>query len=298
MTARHRLLAEVPAAFARGVCGALGACCRDLELAFDLASCEAKLEADLSRSLEESAGLDFDFDAQAAAACIEDYADAACADGPREPFYVKRNCELMFRGRRAPGEPCSDEIECRARPGEDAYCDFQSDGASGVCAVSRRVHAGRSAPCGGTCRPVDGSPTEACLSFAAAPSDVPDDASLPFCYTSDGLQCSGEPGQRTCQPLVEVGSSCAGNSVACVKGAFCNWETSMCEERRSSGLCDGLQDTCSESSICDAEQRTCIFVGKPAGSACDADADCWDDYCNPAGVCQQRLTAASCLGSL
>lgn len=112
--------------------------------------------------------------------------------------------------------------------------------------------------------------------------------------TSEQLQCTGEAGARTCQPLVKAGGECRGNSQGCVTGTFCNWETLLCEPQRTSGACDGLQDICGATTICDPDKRECVEVGSPGGSACHSDVDCVSQYCNPAGVCQNRPGEESC----
>lgn len=58
----------------------------------------------------------------------------------------------MLRGRRAPGEPCQDEVECRFEVGDDAYCDFRPGAPEGVCAVTTYSRAEQGDLCGGTCR--------------------------------------------------------------------------------------------------------------------------------------------------
>lgn len=278
-----------PAAFAKRVCASVARCCAHQSYDVDLAQCEKGLEADLARELAEYDGLRVSFDPAAAEACIADYANAACLEGPTEGYNVKRNCNLMFRGLVEPGGDCRKTDECRVEGGRSAQC------ADDVCALGSEPPAGaeEGAACGGTCKN-ERSDRSACVSASALFEDPAPDPSLPPCFTSDGLHCSGSAGARTCQPLVAEGGSCAGSSQGCKPGTFCDPETRVCEAQTDSGQCDSERDACASSSVCDLEAGRCVVVGSSNGEGCDENGDCRSGYCNPSSVCQEPLDASSC----
>ncbi|HVJ19155.1 MAG TPA: hypothetical protein VM686_27235 [Polyangiaceae bacterium] len=287
--------AEFPEAFAERVCGALAGCCSDAGFDFDPADCRQDVAADIRSELAEYDGLAVDFDPQAAEACIQDYSNALCGESAAAEIDVKRNCNLMFRGRLAAGEACREDEECRKEVGQDAFCDGRNqDALSGTCVLyTLEMHPQLSEPCGGTCK---GSPDDGCQSALASANDPPDDPSLPTCYTSEGLQCSGPEGSsRTCQPLVVIGESCAGNSLSCEEGAFCNLDTRICEAQSTDGPCVDVDviGACADNAICDVLLKPDSAPGeaghctplKPNGADCTYNNECESQYCGREGVC-------------
>ena len=280
---------ELPKAFAKSVCGSFARCCRHQSFELDLTECERRLEADLVQELAEYDGLQVRFDPNAAALCIADYANAACLEQPSEGYDVKRHCRVMFEGLIEPGGSCDDTDECRVEDGRRAQCS------DGTCLLDSEPapHGTAGAACGNTCKT---SPDDdgACESAFAAFNDPAPDPTLPTCFTSDGLQCAGKAGERTCQPLVEEGGSCAGSSQGCAVGTFCEHETRICQAQTDSGPCGPEGNACTAKAACDFETSRCVLVGSRDGTRCEQDADCRSGYCNPSSVCQQPYSASSC----
>jgi hypothetical protein len=254
-----------------------------------VAECERSLEADLEGEVRDHDGQAVDFDPDAAAKCIADYANAVCPSAPGPAYDVKRNCRFMFVGRLAEGEACTSSDECHQTAEVDADC-----GIDGVCvAYPVTPHPKRGEACGGTCSNTSGD-EYACDAVTAAAGDPPADGSLPLCYTRDGLQCSTVAGSaKTCQPLVALGQSCEGNSQACANGATCDLDTKLCVEKTVGGACE-TSSSCPDSAVCDSNSQTCVEVGLPNGARCASARDCSSQYCNPSSVCQPSFTADDC----
>lgn len=280
--------AEVPAAFAQAVCGAATRCCGEQQFEFDTNACVADLSSSLSREIHRYDGQRVTFDPDAAARCIDDYANAVCPERPVD-YDVKGNCSLMFVGKQEVGQPCSDDDECHEVNDNSPYCE------DGVChARSGTTWAGRGETCSGTCRH-SVSDASVCDAAAFFPSDFPvSDISAPLCDTAKGLGCVSGDGPSTCQPLAKVGESCAGNSQTCVIGAYCNLDSGLCEAQRSSGPCDLQTPVCSADSQCDSDRLECVPRSAAVGDSCRTDADCDVGVCSSTGHCRSRLSADVC----
>jgi hypothetical protein len=282
---------ELPQAFAEAVCSSLARCCEHQSHDFDRAQCQQSLKVDIAGEVAEYDGLRVDFDADAAALCIADYANAACLAKPSEPYDVKRHCKVMFKGRVEPGGSCQSSDECRVEPGRESQC------VEGVCELESEPAAGASLgeQCGSTCKrsSADQLGCEPALVGFEDPAEEP---GLPPCFTSDELQCSGVSGARTCQPLIAEGESCAGSSLGCSPGTFCDLDTRLCLAQTESGPCDPqlATEACTANASCDVDAGRCVVVGARDGVGCAGNADCRSGYCNPSSVCQAPISAASC----
>jgi hypothetical protein len=275
---------EFIAAFAEGVCGGLGRCCGQQGVAFDDAACRTDIAAAITPEIAESMSFRVDWDPAAALLCIQDYSNAVCGEREVSEGDAKRNCSLMFRGRIAVGEPCSNTSECHVEPGESAYCD---GGFSDVCQVYRPpAHAQRSAVCRGTCAiELDG----VCDGGSLSQNQADGAQDLPLCHTSDGLQCSPDPELGwSCQPLLAVGESCASSPAGCGEGVFCNVDTLRCQPQLlvGAGPCSNVGDACRSPAVCDYEADLCTNL-KSNGEPCSASSNCQSGYCSAQGVCSR-----------
>ena len=267
---RPQSFAEFPAAFARGLCSALAQCCEGERLDFDQAACEAAVAPQITDE-DDGQNLQTVFDPDRAAQCIDDWSNAACPSYPTLGFNYKHNCDV-FRGLVPAGGACRSEIECAFGPGDDAVCS------DGICEVLSNPHAKLSEPCGGTCR--QESSVQGCEAGFAGNEDP----SLERCYTREGLQCAHTGDTWTCQPLLDVGDSCADESQGCVHGAHCDRESLVCTLHSEDGPC-GDDDACTPNAYCDLDLDHCVVSGIPIGEACNADQDCLSGTCNRFGFC-------------
>jgi hypothetical protein len=285
-----RTAAEVPQAFAQAVCGAVARCCGEQQFDYDTAACVAQLEPDLADELHDYDGLRVVFDPEAAARCIDDYANVVCPTRPTD-YDVKYNCDLMFVGQQEVDQPCTDHDECHEVDGNSPYCE------DGVC------HATPDAPraklgdtCNDTCRR-SADEYGGCAPLLHEPTDfivMGSDALV--CDTDDGLACWSAAGQdSTCQPVRKIGESCAGNSHACEIDAYCDVEQGVCVPRRTTGPCTPTAFECVAGRTCDPVQLECVPRPKGAGDSCSQNEECGTDrLCSSDGYCRPSLRAAAC----
>jgi len=281
--------AEFIRQFADSVCNGFNKCCGEQGFAFDAAACPATIASQITPELTKLEMLQVDWDPDAAARCIQDYSDAVC--GERVVADLKRNCSLMFRGRVAAGQPCTDEAECGAAPGGTAHCDLA---ATGLCSIEAGATRGkRSEACNGTCTLDDGT---ACANGLYNQNTAPGADTLPLCSKSEGLQCSPDAVLGwNCQPLLAIGDSCANNLGGCSQGAFCNVDTSVCTAQLPLGAasCARFDAACQPPAVCDYQTDECAAL-KLNGESCDSSStNCQSGYCNAAGVCSRPELAAS-----
>jgi hypothetical protein len=278
--------------FAAGVCEGIGQCCGLQGLAFDAVACRASITAEIAPEIAHSEALQVEWDADAALRCIQDYSTAICGQRQATQIDVKKNCILMFRGRVAAGQACKEDAECNAASGETARCDV---GGTDLCEVhALPAHGKRSEPCSGTCI-IEGN--SFCDLGLSGQNTAPGADMLPRCQTSDGLQCSPDPDLGwSCQPLLAIGESCANDVVGCSPGAFCSFETLVCEAQLPAGAgpCADIGDACLPPAICDVQADECV-APKRNGEPCRSDAYCQSSYCNLAGLCARpELPEAMC----
>lgn len=281
---------ELPGSFAAALCESAAKCCAEQHLDYVLDECKVQLTARIKPELEEdSQGLRVVFDPEAAATCIDGWANLFCPERPVD-YNPKSACNHIFAGLQALGEPCEREVECaRAEDGSWPTCP------SGKCVTGENyVPPSQDEACSGTCHPALGDPG-ACESSLFEPTDLPPaDSSAPFCLLSDGLQCwTTDDGSSTCQPALKEGESCAGHSHSCELSAFCNLETGLCEARRESGTCNDSSE-CSAQALCDSSTLECVPRPKQPGDSCSRDAECDGGQCGPTGTCRLVVNADFC----
>jgi hypothetical protein len=210
------------------------------------------------------------FNAAAGETCLNATRAAASQPGFCEgsvPEVVE--CSRVFQSAsgKAPGEACTEDVDCAPSAEGAVNCESDFSGAAEIrqCQVEIRGTPG-SGPCIWT---VDGN-----LRYSSGSGDgiVPRGYA---CYVIDGLRC--DEVTDTCVALKPVGATC-GASDECVKGAFCD-ETSKCAMRRApGGACNGSDGQCAATAYCSEATLMCA-ARQATGTSCTDDAQCMSGSC-------------------
>ena len=248
-------LQQLPDQLAAAFCDNIAGCCHTAAIAFDLATCQQALLANLNQSVAMETSPNIKYDANAAGSCVAAYASEVKSCKLDETV-LNEACRTVFVGSLPPGAPCTVSDECSKSADGDAYCDTSSpSSAQGTCVSlgSPGPHGKQGETCGGTCT------SNSCSSSPSPAGSVP----LPTCFNSDGLYCGPD---QTCQPLVALGQPC--ESDACKPGTFCKFSTTPSGSFQ--GACAAVQS---------------------AGAPCMQDEDCAGGLCmfgagnTPTGIC-------------
>jgi hypothetical protein len=227
------------------------------------------------------------YDSQAGKACLSELRVASgkpsfcqtvsTQDGP--------SCDLVFggsEGSKAPGEPCTDDDECKASAEGRVRCQSRSTGGAQIrkCQVQVRGKQG-DAPCVGT---VDGSVT---YGFGSATTtDIPPRGYL--CHLSDGLRCDATTG--ACVTRKAVGEACT-STQECVATGYCDRTLRRCADRKALGqpcTASFSSDECVTAAYCRSSDRTCVAKGAE-GVSCTDDLQCLSEDCVN-GKCDKGTT--------
>ena len=196
-----------------------------------------------------------EYDADAAAACLDAMAGRGCLWEDPEPEV----CARVYRGRVGRNEPCMDSAECAG----DAVCGFDP-----VCKAE-------DACCPGACRvfstPVTVEKGEACAFNGAS------------CV--EGSYCAAEPGTglaTVCTANVKPGGDCTFGA-PCAEGSACDGEVCREIELRGPGeSCEGALVACEAPAKCRYFGGTQVCVSPTViGSPCESSSDCdrVDSFC-------------------
>lgn len=248
---------ELPAEYARAYCRVLEVCCGEAAHSFDAADCHQGAEADIKTTF---ARIDPDktaYDSQAAGDCLAPYRSIGSCDQAPD-FEDVPACERLFVGLLSPGQPCADDDECKAGPGESANCYGSADGTS-VCRVSKRVTQARGklgSACSETC---DGASCDHLVSMPlpGEPAPEPSAGDSVACFRSDNLYCAFDTG--TCETPSAIGEPCFGDR-SCAGSAFCSVDTMICTAARALG------EVCQSVSECGSAD--CVFTGELETGTC------------------------------
>jgi hypothetical protein len=250
-------------------------CCAAEQQGFDHAGCTSWF------SRVTDAYWDGDFQADAAAACLQALSAARAADPDRcsnvsvfdeATFYAE--CQQAFtpsaREGAAPGETCTGAANCARAAGENAICYGNR------CLIERSGSEG-DGPC--SLVGVEPRPTEAYRCDAAA-----------------GLYCNRET--NTCAPHAADQERCASGD-ACGPGAMCSG--GLCHRLPAEGEeclngIPGAGGFCAPGYVCNASTLLC-GAGPITGEACSSDGDCSEGVCRD-GVCASSdfLKSLNCTG--
>jgi hypothetical protein len=215
----------LPSQLAGAQCESLAGCCRQIDQAFDVATCKTYVTARLEDFLSRESGVNTRYDAEAAGDCLADYsAQLACGQVPDDP----PACRRLYVGTLPLGAACVSSSECAPPEGGYAFC-YE------VCtAVMPLLHGKLGDPCSFSCGDV-----EDCEDMPVALATTPSVA----CYRSEGLYCpyASVPGaSMTCQPLQALGQACMTDR-DCVAGAACAVASGTCIVLRKLGeRCDSF----------------------------------------------------------
>lgn len=221
--------AQFVAAAAVAECDDFGDCCAQDQHPFDAQRCRANVTTVLQARVDNAAIL---YDAEAAAHCVAALraSPGQCATTPDE----FESCLAVFRGSKPIGAPCAEPQECAGYAEDDVFCWPTPESEQPVCAQANRPlePVGEGDACGWTC-------DQGCTSFGSSASGA--------CLISDGLYCANAT--STCTPLVAEGGSCAGESLACSSGTFCDGE--RCARLRADGESCPSSASCAGGLFCD-----------------------------------------------
>lgn len=268
-------LEQLPARVAAMMCEGRGGCCERSGFTFDVAGCKQERVAEIEQELVELDTANVDYDATAAGECLEALeAGSSCGEFDGDDAEA---CDRVFRGKLAPGQPCTSSQECRREPGQSVSC-YSEDGIQPeLCTVfdggmpSRHGKLGEA--CFTTCFENDD-----CSGSAAVPAPgpgVPAPADPAACYRSDGLWCDYSRASPTCARLLPLGQACTGYE-SCAGKAFCATDTSVCSAPRANGQPCSADRECQSGNCSDTP---------PAAGPTVSEAVC---------VAEERLTADEC----
>src|SRR5262245_20754819 len=205
---------ELPTRLADVMCNSLAGCCKSSGHPFDITACKQAFAAELDGEIDEELSPNVRYNAEAAGDCVDALkATTRCGDFDEADTSA---CRRVFQGTLPIGAQCVDSDECREASGQFVSC-YSEDGVSpAVCTLEESssgttsVHGKQGQTCAATCDEGDE------CDFASVPLPAPwpnEPAPLPVaqvvCYRDDGLYCSYA--ETTCQPLLEVGATCASN---------------------------------------------------------------------------------------
>jgi hypothetical protein len=263
-------------AVARALCAELEPCCSKYGYGFKDDACERIVAGFTQTPVSEARSLGLVFDAGAADKCVRATITLARLCEPTVEQYYEREaaCNRVYRGTKAPGEPCQADVECAFGPGESPTCSDDVGGAPSFCTIRRRGVEGDD------CR--DDAPG---FTFIECPGE-------------DGLRCDLNLGR--CVRQSSDGSPCT-SSYECFDAAYCR--LGVCVAKGGPGAeCAPLSDSCfppgcdekpcAAGLYCDAATRTCA-VARPWGEACERSEECGDEAECRGGRCEPEDLLAS-----
>jgi hypothetical protein len=256
----------------------------------DVETCQGTIYARLQVFADVGTGKVL-YDGQAAAACVDWYAQRGCAVSDLES--PAPACALVFTGTLPEGSACLANDQCLSDSCNRAGC-------------------GSDACCAGTCQ---------------LPVVVGGDCSRDGQVCTSGTFCKSDAtgARASCAPRVRSGQSCDSSDV-CVAGQFCNIDpltgTGICAaaprggEACPTGFCGSITDTCDlNTSLCAAKRpigapcftdRSCVNYARCApetstcvarvrsGGACSTTADCIVGLPCQAGTCVSPQDVPAC----
>jgi hypothetical protein len=261
-------LANYSAAVGEMLCPPFGTCCTALGIPLTVAQCQTTLLG-VSTSYETADPANYTYDPVAAGTCLATAQEAIPASGCNtDAMGTDPLCNNVFTGLLAPGQPCTDDIECRQAVGEDVACEAVTTGAVNVCVLRLRVTAGQ--PCYWTCTEQAGGLR---LCSGAGPNKTEVQGR---CFTNDGVYCSSD---GLCMPQGKIGDVCS-LSQSCGEG-FCDTASGLCTTRAlAGGACVG-DVGCAEGLYC--KTQLCTPELAP-GSPCAITDQCKSGNCTN-GLC-------------
>lgn len=282
-------------AWATAICDALEPCCKASQYGWSRSGCEAE-PRDLLKERDNYLALEgVIWDAQAAGKCIAGIKRDFAGCHPPINIDLFEACRTVMVGSKAPGETCTNSIQCAAPVNGQGECVSEAtDGGTGVrhfCKGQPSKYArGRLGDsCMGNCTYVD-MYSVSCSGVVVPKFDAGTaEAPLAFisCFDNDGLYCDEKTFKCTAQ--VPLGGACNQN-IECANGLFCKsgkcatplslGET--CVSASSAGLCEtGL--------YCDRSQFVCK-QGLPDGANCGSS----HESCQ-SGICACNPSQTSCV---
>jgi hypothetical protein len=276
--------------FAEELCSHVAPCCQAAGIPYGATACQQAATQEIAAWVAEYSTLPYD--ARAAGECLTQHEaaldqcfafDDELDDGP---------CGRIFDQNSPVGDDCKTNTDCAS-----GICQLDSSKLADVCVAARpeHVHGKAGAACAGQCYSFDGS--GGCSSGSVV-------AGSTLCYESDGLFCDSDSGE--CAARAALGTACP--TVPCVAGAYCNFDSGVCEAIHESGVCffDSFDTDpgCSDTSYCTADTvsgaRGECLPKKPDGAPCQLYTECISSQCDTSGTCGAGPAAsvASCQGDL
>ncbi|MBL8717746.1 MAG: hypothetical protein JNL79_17305 [Myxococcales bacterium] len=230
---------------ADAVCGKpASTCCTKSGFGFDEAGCRDGVKAGCADRVDDVKAGDSVFDASAFPACVDAWAklETACTVNLLEFLRTYPPCQQLFRGTTAPGDTCTDDVECAGPPGAFGTCTD-----AGTCVQLTIV--GKDAPCN-----IAGDVRATC------------DLGL-FCNVTGG----GADPKGTCKAARKVGETCSfsrwfecgygyvcqggtGSSPKCAEGkpggATCGGDWECASWQCASGRCSAANYPVASKGLC------------------------------------------------
>jgi hypothetical protein len=290
-TAGNRSIGGVPAgtpvaaadfvgAFTAAVCDSVEPCCQASKYGWSRSGCESAAAKLVQTSAASASIAGVTWDAQAAGKCIagikHDYA------GCNAPINIDLYdaCRAVLVGSKAPGEACTNQLECASPPNGQARCtSLRTDAGTvtpQVCTVQASMYArGKLGdPCNENCKYSDiGS-----LSCYGGPGTKNGSANAPIvanCFENDGLYCDDVT--VTCTARKPLGAACK-QHFECEVGRFC--QSGKCATPLPLGA-SCVSGGCEPGLYCEMRKEFVCKQALPDGSSCSASPD---SHCG-SGLC-------------
>lgn len=242
---------EFESAFQDLVCANLKQCCVDIGMTLDTSRCDGIFNGAGKGSANSV------FNPAAGEQCLAELkAKASCGTKNNAP-----TCSLVYKGMLAPGDSCTQSLECAKPEGGDANCDPLR----GICVIGLRGTLGDE--CQQSCeQATDGSVV---CAWGPSSSGYADGSRITNCFANDGLAC-GNTSQ--CVALASNGEVCVDDS-SCSRELYCDAARGyICQSRRTVGQsCADYTAPCVAAAYC--AEGTCASK-KANGAKCSTNAEC------------------------
>lgn len=269
---------QLPQKYADAICDNSAPCCQKYGYQYDATKCSEGMRGELEKEIGNVQGVTYD--AAKAGECVAWVKKIVtqCIVSDAEVEAMKKSCAAVWKGSKAEGEPCGNDVECAGADTGTVECNetFVDGGFSGTCTKSTTAEAPRGVK-GSSCNSTCFSSTygSECSGGGGTGGSGPTPGPAE-CWVDDGLQC--DEATYTCIDLVAEGQPCSWSDF-CVKSAWCNSGT-CAPKSPVGGDCASamMSSACVDGAWCDEGTKKCAAqVGD--GAACTSYAQCTTGRC-------------------
>jgi hypothetical protein len=288
-----------PAAYAQALCTSLQHCCDENAVRFDYNACTQGWKTAIqARFADPNSSAAANYDPRVATDCVSLVSAAknvGCGPIPASISDARATCQMIFAGKKAPGEACTADAECAS-----------VEGSTVRCAPQPGADAGGQLPLAHPLGLVEPLGASVCTATPLPDQGVPcsiggtGGASATACDADSTLFC--DPVALQCKKRSDVGGPCAPQVVtSCVAGAYCldsGPNTGLCAAALPVGSPCKSSVECDVLATCDTSGNKCIPRLAP-GTACSDDSQCSANVCDStAKKCLKNViaTTAACTG--